>query len=437
MNPDSFLTTSLVDRRVTRVLAAAIDAVEPGLLVTKALHDAVPPRLQRTSLLGLGKAAEAMTLAAAAWIPDFAAALIITKHARPTEGVAKAVTRSGSVVETRRITIMEAGHPVPDQRSIAAGEAALRFASQVGTNDLLVCLVSGGGSALATAPVPGTTLADLQWLTTELLQSGASIDEINILRRQLDRLKGGGIAAAAKGRILSLILSDVPGDHLEAIASGPTVPDPTTPQDAMRVLEKYGVHPPAGVDGILRAAPRAKEAAVSDRVENLLVGSNRVAMASAAEQASIEGISTKILDGALDGEARHAGIEMAEILRSMEPGTAHPSCMIVGGETTVKVTGGGKGGRNQELVLAAVDRIRSLENCLLVALATDGEDGPTDAAGAVVTGQTWHRATSLGMKAEEYLRRNDAYSYFDALGDLIKTGPTGTNVNDLVLLLRL
>jgi hydroxypyruvate reductase len=345
-------------------------------------------------------------------------------------------------------TILEGGHPVPDSRSLQAGERVLEFVSSLEEEDTLVCLISGGGSALVTAPyVP---LEDLQTLTSLLLASGARIDEINTLRRQLDRVKGGGLARVTRAKIISLILSDVVGNPLEAIASGPTVPDPTTKADAVAILQKYNIEkevPKSILDillGIPSLAQHPREVALAgdggsriDRVRNIIIGDNKLAALAALEQAVREGFQSEILTNELQGEAREIGQELAQRLLQEIRNRARPFCLIAGGETTVTLRGKGKGGRNQELALSAVDELNGTENLILVALATDGDDGPTDAAGAVVTGESSQRAESLGLDPADYLSKNNAYPFFDALGDLLKTGPTGTNVNDLIFLFAL
>jgi hydroxypyruvate reductase len=403
-----------------------------------------------------------------------AGALVITKHA--------------SNADPDLFTVIESGHPVPDARSLAAGEAALDFVSGLHPDDLLVCLISGGGSALMTAPL--VPLADMQALTSALLACGAGIDEINTLRRHLDRVKGGGIARATKARVLSLILSDVVASPLEAIASGPTAPDPTTREDALSVLEKYKLLPDEGNqpqrhqgtktpnlissslrDFVVRSPETPKSGdPIFSRVQNVIVGDNALAVQAGLQQAEKEGFYTESLGSAWQGEARQVGVEFARKLRVSKGKVAQPFCLIAGGETTVTLsdqshlppfplrghsdyaTGpapkanvkdenrrlrSGTGGRNQELALAAVPELAGLENVLLISLATDGEDGPTEAAGAVVNGETLGRAERLGLDMTSHLSRHDAYPFFERLGDLIKTGPTGTNVNDIVFLIGL
>jgi hydroxypyruvate reductase len=409
----------LQDARIMRILAAALEAVDPF----KAVQRNLPQLEGRVYGLGIGKAAVSMMDALVARIP-ISGGLAVTKFA--------------SGLDRSLYSVIEGGHPVPDARSVQAGERVLDFVSSLAENDTLVCLISGGGSALVTAPY--VTLEDLQTLTSSLLASGARVDEINTLRRQLDRLKGGGLARATKAKIVSLILSDVIGNPLEAIASGPTVPDPTTKVDAMTILKKYNIENevPKSILNILLSVPSITFAVDrNEYAQNIIIGDNQLAAQAAQKQAEQEGFHSEILTTTLQGEAREVGQELAHRLRVDNSTRARPFCWIAGGETTVTLRGDGKGGRNQELALAAVNELSGLRDVMLIALATDGDDGPTDAAGAVVTGDTAQRAASLGLGAADYLARNDAYSFFKALADLLKTGPTGTNVNDLTFLLSI
>ncbi len=421
-DPRRFLTHSLEDMRVARILAAALEAIEPGAAVERALHSTDLPARRRVFLLGIGKAAEPMTRAAAGFFGDFSGGLVITK-------------RLLSPLDDK-IRVMQAGHPIPDERSLAAGTAILEFVTTLHADDLLVCLISGGGSALVTAPRPGVSLDQLQRLTSALLRSGATIDEINALRRRLDRLKGGGLARETRAQVLSLILSDVIGDHLEAIASGPTAPDPTAASDALAILDKYrlGTQIPLSVPRALKKAP-LHDRQIFPPVHNIIIGNNQTAIEGAKKGAAAEGFQVETIDPPIQGEASMTGMQMAEVLKATLGKKPRPFCLLAGGETTVTLKGGGRGGRNQEMALAAVGPMAGLQDVLLVSLATDGEDGPTDAAGAVVNGATRRRAESLGMAAATYLYRNDAYSFFNSLGDLLKPGYTGTNVNDLILLI--
>ena len=425
MNADRFATHSLKDARIQRILSAALKAVDPFDAVQKHL-----PNLEGHVFgLGIGKAAIPMMDALAEWTP-LSGGLAITKFA--------------SGLSPKLYSVIESGHPVPDARSLHAGERVLEFVSSLQADDTLVCLISGGGSALMTLPHEGITLDDMQAMTRALLACGARIDEINTIRRSLDRVKGGGVARATKARVISLILSDVIGNPLEAIASGPTAPDPTIRADALAILKKHDIAKLVSnsILAILLRAPSPALAAgdgsgsISDRVQNIIIGDNSIAAHAALQQAQSEGFRAEVLANDLQGEARDVGVMLAGKLRAEISKDMHPFCLIAGGETTVTIKGEGKGGRNQELALSAVKELAGLENTMLVALATDGDDGPTDAAGAVVTGDSAQRAASLGLDAADYLARNDAYSFFNVLGDLLKTGPTGTNVNDLIFLIQ-
>ena len=444
-----FATHSLKDPRVLRILSAALEAVDPF----EAVHNHLPNIDGRVYGLGIGKAAIPMMDALAARLP-LSGGLAVTKFA---SGLSphlhlRQVQVSTSLRTSRKLyTVIEGGHPIPDMRSLNAGQRVLEFVSSLQEHDTLVCLISGGGSALVTAPYEGISLEDMQSLTALLLSSGARIDEINTLRRHLDRVKGGGLARATKAKIVSLILSDVIGNPLEAIASGPTSPNLTTKEDAIAILKKYDVEEqvPNSIYEFLESDSLLSEfqeqAPGLQNAQNIIIGDNGLAARAALEQAKSEGFHAEILTNELQGEAREVGYELAHDLRISISRKTRPFCLIAGGETTVTlrhssgqaIKGGGKGGRNQELALAAVNELAGLKDVLLIALATDGDDGPTDAAGAVVTGDSARRAESLGLRAADHLSRNDAYPFFDALGDLLKTGPSGTNVNDLVFLLGL
>ncbi len=432
MEADRFLTYSLRDARLTRILAAAINAVEPGRIVHQQLLKTTLPPHDRLFLLGIGKAAEPMTIAAACLLEGFEGALIITKK---TLGNIKDISSSKA---RERITIMEAGHPIPDERSLSAGRAVLDFVSRLTEDDLLVCLISGGGSALVSAPRDGVSLDDAQALTASMLDRGATIGELNTLRRQIDRLKGGGLVQATRAQVISLILSDVMGDDLATIASGLTTYGGGNNEQALAILKKYGMEGQVS-NTILNLIGRSmiSDATLSRHVENIIIGNNNLAAQGAKQQAQMEGLTAEIINTDLHGEARLIGRQLAELLQTKVQQKKHPFCLISGGETTVTIQGHGQGGRNQELALAAVETLNNSPDALLVALATDGNDGPTDAAGAVVTGETFQRSKELGLDSVEYLSRNDSYAFFDTLGDLLKPGYTGTNVNDLIFLFGL
>jgi len=431
-----------------RVLAAALSAVEPGEAVRRFLRRSgsqvqigeqvyeVTPG-QRIILVGAGKAAYPMASAAAELLQGLVCAgLVITK-----DGHAPDLELPGGVL------IRESSHPIPDQCGVDAAAELETLLRQAGPGDLVICLISGGGSALMPAPVEGVSLDDLQQVTALLLACGASINQINTLRKHLDRLKGGGLARlAAPARLAALVLSDVIGDPLEIIASGPSVPDPSTYQDCLDILDHYKLreqappalraHLEAGARGQRAETPKPGDPLFAS-VQTLVVSSNIQAAQAAAAQAAREGYTPLLLTTYLQGEARHAGRFMAALARQIhatgQP-LARPACMIAGGETTVTLSGDGLGGRNQEMALGAVADLDGLAQTVLVTLATDGGDGPTGAAGAVVSGETAARARSAGLSSAASLARNDSYHFFDALGDLLVTGPTRTNVNDLCFL---
>jgi hydroxypyruvate reductase len=444
LSAESFWASSLRQlpdgERVTRILSTAINSIDPGLAVIRYVQRegdllTVAGRVydlsffHRVVLLGMGKASVSMSEALANILADrLSAGLIVSKQA-PLD--------SHSPVD-----IMVGGHPIPDERSLEAGKKAIELVSSLSPNDLLFCLISGGASALVAAPVSGISLADIQSLTSALLACGARIDEINTLRRRLDLLKGGGMVKLSSGAtIVSLILSDVVGNSLEAIASGPTAPDPASRVDSLSVLAKYGLENsiPTSILFSLKTSPETLKPGdtLFANVQNVIVGGNLQAAQAALTQAQLEGFHPYLLTVELQGEASQVAFELATVVRQAsltgDPVPA-PSCIVAGGETTVTLKGNGKGGRNTELALAAVTELADFPGVMLITLATDGEDGPTDAAGAVVTGDTFRRAAALGLQPGVFLERNDSFTFFSALGDLIKTGPTGTNGNDLVFM---
>lgn len=429
-----------------RIVQAALQAAEPGAAVRRSLRRdgnfltiaGQTYNLQAYThiyLTGGGKAASPMSYAAAEILETyFTSGFLVTKTGH---------TEAGAGSRFPGLILAEASHPIPDRRGVLATRRILSLAKNANRDDLLICLLSGGGSALLTAPhVP---LADLQALTGQLLACGADIHEINTLRKHLDAVKGGGLAVAAHpARMITLILSDVVGDQLDVIASGPTTADSSTFQHAWAVLEKYALRPPAsilrhlqkGLRGEIPETPKPGDPRLAD-VQNVIIGSNRLAAQAAHRQARREGYNACILTTRLQGEAAQVGREMALLARRVSEGSGPvrpPACLIAGGETTVTLHGSGLGGRNQELALAAVDGLAGLTDVTLAALATDGGDGPTDAAGAVVTSQTRDQAQRLGLEPQAFLSENNAYHFFHTLGGLIKTGPTRTNVNDIIFI---
>jgi hydroxypyruvate reductase len=374
-------------------------------------------------VVGGGKAAVPMADAIAAILGE-----------RLTEGVVVTKYEHAGGWSVPRLRVIEAGHPVPDENSVRGAQAVADLAGRATERDLVICLISGGGSALLTLPVPGLTLADLQALTDALLRCGATINEINTVRKHCSGIKGGNLARlAASAQLVTLVLSDVVGDPLDVIASGPTVPDSTSLVDARKVLRRYEISEPP----FLQETPKPGDP-IFARVQNVVVGSNRLAALAAVEKARVLGFNVLLLSTYVEGEAREVGrvtAALAKGIRTHGDPLSPPACLVWGGETTVTIRGEGKGGRNQELALSAALALDGWRDVLIMALATDGTDGPTDAAGAIITGETLARARERGLDAWAALETNDSYHFFEALGDLIRTGPTGTNVNDLLFVL--
>jgi len=358
------------------------------------------------------------------------------------------VVKEGHGLPLEHVRIHEAGHPVPDDRGLRGAEDVLALVNTAGERDLVLCVISGGGSALLVAPAEGVALGDKQEVTRLLLACGADIHEINTVRKHLSRAKGGGLARAAyPATVVSLILSDVIGDDLNVIASGPAVPDTSTFADALGVFEKYGIWSKLpssvqarlqkGLAGDIEDTPKAGDV-VFQRCYSELVGTNIQALIAAAGEAQQKGYRSLILSSTVQGEAREVVKMFAacakEVRNSANPIPA-PACILCGGETTVTIQGEGKGGRNQEFALASAMAIDGLENIVVLSGGTDGTDGPTDAAGAVVDGQTISRARAENLDPLDFLRRNDSYNFFKPLDDLIITGPTRTNVSDVYMVL--
>lgn len=344
-----------------------------------------------------------------------------------------------------RLEVYAGGHPIPNAGGVAGAEAVLRLAEGAADGDLLLVLISGGGSALMTLPPDGVGLAEVQSTTDALLRAGADIGELNTVRKHLDRLKGGQLArATAPTPVLALVLSDVVGDPLDVIASGPVSPDPTRFVDAVSILERFDLleSAPASVrrhltrgleDSNLETPDEADPCFAS--VEAVIVGSNVMAAEAARAEAERRGYESVVDSTRVTGEARVVGGELAATAARLANRARLPACRVSAGETTVTVIGRGKGGRNQEVALGAALALDGLAGALVASFGTDGIDGPTDAAGALATGSTVRRARARGLDASAALDDNDAYAFFDALGDLIVTGPTGTNVMDLQLIL--
>jgi hydroxypyruvate reductase len=358
------------------------------------------------------------------------------------------VVKEGHTLPLQHVRIHEAGHPVPDERGIRGAEDILSLVHDAGERDLVLCVISGGGSALLVAPAEGITLADKQQVTRLLLACGADIHEINTIRKHLSRVKGGGLARIAyPATVISLILSDVIGDDLNVIASGPAVPDTSTFADAREVFDKYDIWrqlPEAvrnimqrGLAGEIEDTPKAGDD-VFLKCYSELVGTNIQALVAASQEARRHGYQSLILSSTVEGEAREVAkmfVAFAKEIRNSENPISAPACILCGGETTVTIQGDGKGGRNQEFALASAIVIDGMDKIVVLSGGTDGTDGPTDAAGAIADGRTIARAAAKDLDPLDFLRRNDAYHFFQPLDDLILTGPTRTNVSDVYLVL--
>ncbi|KPK23911.1 MAG: glycerate kinase [Nitrospira bacterium SG8_3] len=428
------------------IFQAALRAVEPveailkhvkmegeSLLIGKRRMEL--SKFDRILVVGAGKADAPMAQAVESLLGE-----------RVSDGII--VVKDGHGLPLQRVKVHEASHPVPDERGLGGTEEILSLVSGAGERDLVICLISGGGSALLVAPAQGVTLKDKQQVTQLLLACGASIHEINTVRKHLSRVKGGGLAHAAHpATLVSLILSDVIGDDLDTIASGPTVPDSTTFHQAGQILERYGIwdqvpgsvrmYVKKGVKGEIAETPKPGDPSFQrDAWE--LVGTNLQALKAARKEAERLGYRTMILSGMMEGETRevakaHAAIAK-EVLNSENP-IAPPACVLSGGETTVTLQGDGKGGRNTEFALASAIALEGVEHVIVLSGGTDGTDGLTDAAGAFADGKTVVRARQGELDPTDYIRRNDSYTFFETLGGLVITGPTRTNVMDVCVML--
>ncbi len=428
---------SALARDARHVFDGAVRAVQ-----APALLDELDPRLitgaGRVIVVGAGKAS----------IP-LAGALDARLGARPVEGAVAVPTgypgtQPDALPRPRRIRVVEAGHPVPTEASAQAATQALDLAASAGADDLVVALVSGGGSALWALPPDGVSLADIQQTTRLLLRGGVEIEALNAVRKHLSRISGGRLARrVAPARLVALVLSDVVGDDLATIASGPTVPDPTTFADALAVLTETALwervppsvraHLQRGAAGDLDETPGAHDPAF-DRVETVLIGSNDTALTAAAQEAAALGYAVEITGRGVQGEARAVGRRVAEHI--VAAAVEQPTCFLWGGETTVTVTGTGRGGRNQEVALSAALALDGVDaDVVVLSGGTDGVDGPTDAAGGWASPRSAARIRQAGLDPAARLAHNDAYAALRAAGALVRTGPTHTNVADVIVAL--
>jgi len=432
---------------VVSALEVAIESANPYKLVMEHV------RLEDSNLIidgeefSLNKYKNVLVVGGGKAVGAMAEALEDILGDRIKEGLVNILTGTAGRYRTRKIKLNEAGHPIPDLSGMAGAKCMLEMVEKSKKEDLIICLISGGGSAMMTLPARGISIEDKQKLTKLLLLSGANINEINTVRKHLSMFKGGQLSkAASPATIVSLILSDVVGDPIDSIASGPTAPDPTTYRDAIEILRKYDLWDKApetiknvlenGLAGILPETPKPDDP-IFENVRNIVVGNNLMACKAARDRLKNLGFKTLILTTRMQGESREVGMFLGSIAKEISSsGNPHPppAAIVIGGETTVTVRGRGLGGRNQELVLSAAKCIADRNGICIGSIGTDGIDGPTDAAGALVDGETLRRADELGLDYGKALMENDSYNFFRMLGDLLITGPTGSNVNDIAVL---
>jgi glycerate-2-kinase len=419
-----------------RLMNAAIESVEPSRAMQRWMQEEEfeIEGYEKVMVVGGGKAGASMAMTLEQSLGD-----------RLTQGIVNIPRGTMPKIPLTKIELVEAGHPIPDEAGMEGAQRMLRLVSELGQRDLVICLISGGGSALMPLPAEGITLSELQEVTRLLLRSGAAIQELNAVRKHLSAVQGGQLARAAyPARVVSLIISDVVGDRLDTIASGPTYPDSTTYSDALAVIGKYELKekvPPGilahlanGVRGTIPETPKAGEECFQ-KAYYKIIASNTDALAAAEEIGRAHAFNVHILTTTMQGEARQVGEHLSCVAREVyETGRPipRPALLLLGGETTITVKGKGIGGRNQELALSAALGIAGLDTAAIVSFSTDGIDGLTDVAGAVADGFTICRAEQLGLDPALYLENNDSYTFFKELGDLVVTGPTGTNVMDIV-----
>lgn len=416
------------------IFYAALRAVDPYTSVRSYFKDSPLNTKQYKNIYVVGGGKAVCRMASAVerlYGPEITAGCVVTKY--------------GHGLPLKKVRVVEAGHPVPDRNGTKGAEEVLRIAAGAGKDDIVITLLSGGASALLSSP-EGITLADKKKITRLLVNSGAAIAEINSVRKHLSGIKGGQLMKAVyPARSLTLIVSDVVGDDLSAIGSGPTVPDPTTYADAFAVLKKYGLISKApssvlkrlrsGVNGAVAETPKPGDPAFRSAA-TVVVAGNSSALKAAKKKAVSLGYNTLVLSSSVTGPTRFTAAIFSDIIREVKISgnpVASPACLLFGGETTLKVTGHGRGGRNQEFALVAAARLDGLDGVTVLSAGTDGTDGPTDAAGAFADPSTLRRARQAGLDYQRHLTENDSYRFFKPLGDLFTTGPTGTNVMDIVI----
>ncbi len=440
-------TTRSLRKKALSILRSSIKACDPlygirnqvkvrggNLCVERSAYDL--ESIQRIFVVGAGKASGRMAQALEHVLGErIDSGIVITKTCH-------------RVPLSKKIELVEGGHPLPDINGKRGAEKIIRLLSRTTPDDLVIFLLSGGASALLVSPVPGISLKDKIKLTDELLKCGADIKEMNAIRKHISQVKGGRLAEKARpARVLTLILSDVIGDRLDSIGSGPTAPDRTTFADCLKIVQKYKLkgkiprpifrHLKKGAEGKTGETPKPGDP-IFRRVKNVIIGSNRIALEAARKKAEELGLDTYVLPRPVAGDTTAAArrhVRLIRQIRTSKTPVRPPACVISGGETTVKISGEGLGGRNQEFALVGAIGIDGMKDVVLLSAGTDGTDGPTDAAGAICDGDTMRRALRLGLDPKQYLAQNDSYHFFHKLGDLIITGPTHTNVMDVHLAL--
>ncbi len=432
-----------LDIKAIEILNFSINSVKPGVFIKNNVsltnniltiknHKYDISKFDHIYVIGAGKASAFM-----------AKEMEKILGGRITDGIV--ITKYSHTADCSKIKILEAGHPVVDENSLSATEELLLLLNKTGKYDLVIVLISGGGSSLMEALPKSISLNDLQTINESLLKCGASIEEINSVRKNLSLVKGGKLTSAIyPSNGVGLIISDIINDPIKDIASGPTVPQNINSNDAMNIIKKYNIQNelPKTVIEFLKSKlmetssnEKTTSPIASTRITNIIIGNNKIALANAIETARESGFNTYLLSDKMQGEAKTVGKEIAAIIKKIiyeNKPIRKPACLLFGGETTVKLTGTGLGGRNQELVLAALLELQNVKaEFSFLSCGTDGTDGPTDAAGALINNHSWKLAEQLGLNPEEFLINNDSYNFFNRINGLIKTGPTGTNVMDI------
>ena len=445
---------SSIDREARRIVLESLDYVLEGIDPCQLIKSQIDydgkilniknlsfnlDKYERIFVIGGGKATGSMAMALEEVLTN-----------RISSGVINVLEHTSKNYGTNIIKLNEVSHPIPNNNGIKGVEKMLEVAEDANEDDLIICLISGGGSAMMPLPANGVNLSEKQEITKNLLRSGATINEMNSVRKHLSKIKGGMLVKVAyPAKFVSLILSDVVNDPLDVIASGPTAPDNSYFEDAVNVLKKYDLWNDISDsikkrfdDGIAKKIPETPKSQnkIFQKVDNIIIGNNRVACNAAISKLNELNVESLFLTSCLEGEAKHAGLFYSALV--LEKSTnreslTRPFAMILGGETTVTVNGNGQGGRNQEAILSALTKVKGLNGVSIASLGTDGIDGPTDAAGAIIDGKSVEKAEKKNLSPLEYLRNNDSYNFFKGINELIFTGPTGSNVNDVAIIITM